>query len=125
MWLPEEKTSMGSFDSSSKSSTVRPKPPAAFSMFTIVKSMRLRSMTRVRASTIARRPGEPTTSPTKRMFIRVEALSRVLHGPGLPDHRHLDLAGILQLGLDLLRDVARQPQSLVVRDAGRLDDDAQ
>ena len=57
MWLPDEKTSIGIFDSSSKSSTVSPKPPAAFSMLTIVKSIRCRSMTPSRASTRARRPG--------------------------------------------------------------------
>ena len=69
MWFPEEKTSIGIRESSSKRSTVSPNPPAAFSMFTIVKSILWRSMTLVSASFNARRPGDPTTSPTKRMFM--------------------------------------------------------
>src|SRR5687768_8559812 len=123
MWLPEEKTSIGSFESSPKSSTVSPKPPAAFSMFTIVKSTLRRSMSGRRGRSSARRPGEPTTSPMKRTFIARS--TRVLDLTGLPDHGDLYLTGILQLRLDLLRDVARQPEGLVVRDSVRLDDDAQ
>jgi len=57
MWFPDEKTSMGSFESSSKSSTVSPNPPAAFSTLTIVKSTFFRSMSEFRARSSARRPG--------------------------------------------------------------------
>ena len=55
MWFPDEKTSMGSFESSSKSSTVSPNPPAAFSTLTIVKSTFFRSMSEFRARSSARR----------------------------------------------------------------------
>src|SRR5215813_1153954 len=157
MWLPEEKTSIGIFESSSKSSIVRPNPPAAFSTFTIVKSIRCLSMRPSSASLRARRPGEPTTSPMKRMFIaraghapangegrRANAHApaacprlspfafrlspgspRVLNRTGLANDGDLDLTGILQLGLDLLGHVAREPERLVVVDPVGLDHDAQ
>src|SRR5262245_32731281 len=120
MWLPEEKTSIGIFDSSSKSSTVMPKPPAAFSTLTTVKSILRLSMSGRSASLSARRPGDPTTSPTKRRFTK---LPGVLHGPGLPNHGDLDLPGVLELRLDLLGDVAGEPERLVVGEARRFDDD--
>src|ERR1700730_14584479 len=156
MWLPEEKTSIGIFERSSKSSTVRPNPPAAFSMFTIVKSIRCRSITPVSASPKARLPGAPTTSPTKRIFIKSGGrcqvagvrpgssrspityhlspityhlspttyhLPCVLHRPRLPNHCHFDLSWVLQLRFDLLRNVAGEPERLVIRYASRLDDD--
>src|SRR5438132_719525 len=129
MWLPEEKTSMGSFESSSKSSSVSPNPPAAFSTLTIVKSTFFRSISGESARSSARRPGEPTTSPTKRMFMErkfpIPGLTGVLDRARLADHRDFDLPGILQLRLDLPRNVARQPESLVVRDPIGLDDDPQ
>src|SRR6266542_388039 len=144
MWLPEEKTSIGMRESSAKSSLVSPNPPAAFSMLTTVKSIRRLSIKGRSASCEARRPGEPTTAPTKRMFIvsatfyvrgstfpNLErrtssvALPRIFDGPRLPDHGDLDLAGILQLRLDLLGHVAREPECLVVAQATGLDDDAQ
>src|SRR5678815_377137 len=62
-----------------------------------------------------------------RMFIARDSKScpstRVLDRTRLPDHRDLDLAGILELPFDLARDVAREPQRLVVGDAVGLDDD--
>src|SRR5213594_3602485 len=71
-------------------------------------------------------------SPMKRMFIAREPwisngsrLPRVLDGSRLPDHGDLDLPGILELGLDLPRDVSREPESFVVGDPVGLDDDAQ
>src|SRR5262249_62001986 len=85
-------------------------------------------MTFSSASASARRPGAPTTSPTKRMFMsegEASVLPCVFHGAGLPDDRDLDLPGVLQLGLDLLGHVARQPEGLVVGHAVGLDDDAQ
>src|SRR6476660_8740631 len=100
MWFPEKKTSIGLFDSSAKSSLVSPNPPAAFSMLTTVKSIRRLSISGSSASSRARRPGEPTTSPTKRRFMAgLPARSPcVLDGAGLADHGHLDLAGVLELG---------------------------
>src|SRR5215471_8553649 len=124
MWLPEEKTSIGIRESSSHSSSVIPKPPAAFSMLTTVKSIRRLSMSGSSASWSARRPGAPTTSPTKSRFMR-DASARVLHGARLPNDRDLDLAGILELRLDLLGHVAGEPERLVVGQARRLDDDPQ
>src|SRR5262249_5257992 len=52
-------------------------------------------------------------------------LTRVLDRTGLPDHRDLDLAGVLQLGLDLLAPAPGEPQRLVARALVRLDDDAE
>src|SRR5258706_1554418 len=94
-----------------------PNPPAAFSILTIVKSIFRRSIVFSRASLSARRPGFPTTSPTKRM------LTGIFHGASLTDHRHLDLARILELRLDLFRHVFRHPERLVVGDLRRLHDD--
>src|SRR5581483_11013642 len=48
----------------------------------------------------------------------------VLHGPRLSDHRDLDLPGILQLLLHLLRDVPGHDLGLEVVDLPRLDHDA-
>src|ERR1700682_6161191 len=112
-------------------------------MFTIVKSIRCRSITPVSASPKARLPGAPTTSPTKRIFIksgvrcqvvgvrRGSSLSPVPHHlsprifprPRLPNHGHFDLSWVLQLRFDLLRNVAGEPERLVIRYASRLDDD--
>ena len=40
----------------------------------------------------------------------------------LADHGHLDLARVLELVLDLARDLVREEDRLVVVDLGRLDD---
>ena len=42
--------------------------------------------------------------------------------PRLPDHGHLDLARVLELVLDLPRDLVRQERGAVVVDLGGLDD---
>src|SRR5258707_10678071 len=60
-------------------------------------------------------------SPTKRSFMRS---LRVLDGAGLANHRDANLAGIRELGLDLLRDVLRQPERLLVGELVAVDDDA-
>src|SRR5437899_7635943 len=122
MWLPEEKTSIGIFERSAKSSLVSPNPPAAFSMLTTVKSIFRLSISGRRASCRARLPGEPTTSPTKSKFTSVLCplvlgpwsttdygpgttdLPGVLDRPGFSNDRDLDLARVLQLRLDLLGD---------------------
>src|SRR3954470_12417311 len=49
---------------------------------------------------------------------------RVVDGTRLADHRHLDLARILELVLNPPRDVLRQPDRLFVRDLLALDHDA-
>src|SRR5712691_11959883 len=45
-----------------------------------------------------------------------------IDGSALPDHRHLDLAGVLELVLDLASDLVRQKDSRVVVDVGGPDD---
>src|ERR1044072_8689147 len=52
------------------------------------------------------------------------ALLRVVHRARLADHRHLDLPGVLELLLDVARDLARQRAGAVVADRARLDDHA-
>src|SRR5690349_2062207 len=58
--------------------------------------------------------------PTRRSRRSAGELAR----PHLADHRHLDLARISHLALDLAGDVARQHHGLVVADPRRLDEDA-
>src|SRR3954454_11977749 len=48
----------------------------------------------------------------------------VVRGPALADHGHLDLAGIVELLLDVARDLVRQERGSVVVDLLRLDDHA-
>src|SRR4029079_2116060 len=47
-----------------------------------------------------------------------------LYGAGFSDHRDLDLARVGELGLEAARDVARQPDRLLVGDLLGVDDDA-
>src|SRR3954449_11755758 len=47
--------------------------------------------------------------------------SSVVRGPRLPDHRHLDLARVLELLLDLAGDLVAEQDGGVVVDRGRLD----
>src|SRR2546423_9984582 len=47
-------------------------------------------------------------------------LLRVLDRARLPDHRHLDLAGVLELLLDLAGDLVREQDRAVVVDRARL-----
>src|SRR5262245_22813432 len=85
-----------------------PRPAPPFSTLTTAKSMPIEETMSGRSSRTARRPGEPYTSATKRMFTsgrRSRGLPGVLHGAGLPDHDHLDLARILELPLDAPRHV--------------------
>jgi hypothetical protein len=60
----------------------------------------------------ARSPGE-----------RGPRLSREVNGPRLPDHRDLDLTGVLELVLDPPGDILRQPDRGFVGDAIALDHD--
>src|SRR4051794_5942919 len=54
---------------------------------------------------------------------RGPSLPGKLNRPGLPDHRDLDLPGVLELVLDPAGDVLRQPDRLLVRDLFALDHD--
>src|SRR6266508_1067695 len=125
-WLPLVMTSAPASCNSFAIFAVSPAPPAAFSPFTIVKSMRCSSRSKGRSAATASRPGRPTTSPTKRILTSRETLDRllgVLHGTRLADHGHLHLAGVLHRLLDLLRDVARETGRRQVVDLIRLHDD--
>src|SRR5436309_1325180 len=53
-----------------------------------------------------------------------QPLLRVINRPHLADYSHFDLSRILQLRLDLARDVLRQPDGLLVADLLRVHDDA-
>src|SRR4051794_36436284 len=48
----------------------------------------------------------------------------VVRGARLPDHRHLDLAGVLELLLDLARDLVREQDGAVVVERARVEHDA-
>src|SRR6185503_19112367 len=123
MWLPLVMTSAPRPLISSRISFVTPNPEAAFSTFTITKSMPMEETISGRRSFTARRPGDPKTSATKSRFTRRGSL-RVLHGARLPDHDDLDLAGILELPLHTARHVARELRRPRVVDVLRLDHDA-
>src|SRR5688500_9356085 len=100
-----------------------PKPPAAFSTLTTQKSTWWRSTSPGSSLRRTRRPGLPTMSPTKRSFTPARRSLRVFDRTGLADHRHLDLARLGEVLLDLLGDVAREPDRLLVGDLLAVDDD--
>src|SRR5213596_744781 len=52
------------------------------------------------------------------------SLAGKIHRAGLADHHHLDLAGVLELALDLARDLLGQLARLAVVDRVRSHDDA-
>src|SRR3954469_22928694 len=113
---------------------VRPEPPAEFSALQTTKPSSHRWIRRGSACDTILRPGAPTTSPMKRMFRgMLEApggrgraggpgSSRELDGPRLAEDGDLDLAGVGQLRLHGLRDVAAElgrvlvPQAMAVGD---------
>src|SRR5688500_5770952 len=115
---------MGSPSSSPITSAVIPKPPAAFSTLTMQKSTWWRSTSPGSSLRSTRRPGLPTMSPTKRSFTPARRSLRVLDRTGLADHRDLDLARVGEVLLDLLGDVAREPDRLLVGDLLAVHDDA-
>src|SRR5919204_1800271 len=55
---------------------------------------------------------------------RPSGLLGVVNGPGLADHGHLDLAGVLELLLDLAGDLAGEGRGVVVVDRPRGHDHA-
>ena len=61
---------------------------------------------------------------TRRAFYLCFGLLRVVDGLGLAQEIDLDLAGVGQLVLDLLGDVAREQHHLILRDLLGLDHDA-
>src|SRR4249920_2333920 len=66
----------------------------------------------------------PTRLPRRTAGRRSRHLSGELGGADLADDRDLDLAGVLQFLLDLLRDVARDDLRLEIIDGPRLHEDA-
>src|SRR4029450_10997479 len=72
--------------------------------------------------TMIDRPGLPTTSPIARILTFM--LPRVLDETALSHHGDPDLAGVRQLLLDLLGDVARQRDGLRVADLVAVDEHA-
>src|SRR4051812_23754294 len=120
--------------------TVRPEPPAAFSALQTTRWIPHRWIRRGRTWPTILRPGDPTTSPMKRILRGIDrsfgemkcggpgpsptrgeggrpALARSpgeFYGPGLAQDSHLDLAGIDELFLDGAGDVAAELGGLVV-----------
>src|SRR4051812_30639883 len=77
--------------------------------------------TRARISAMRPRSPDGWLSPSGGS---TRALAGVLDRPGFTDDRDFDLTGILQLVLDPLGDVLREPDGLFVRDGVALDHDA-
>src|ERR1051325_5613727 len=102
MWLPEVSTSTCWSRNVLAMAGVTPKPAAAFSTFTTVRSMSCCSRRDGRSLAIAARPGSPKTSPTIRIFME---LFCHFDGACLPDDDDLDVPRILHLGFDPLGDV--------------------
>src|SRR5947207_7105881 len=116
MWSPPVITWTPALKSSSASEGISPLPPARFSPLAMTQSTDSRRQYSPRRLTMMERPGLPTTSPIARMrtFIGGGFLACVLDEPALAHDRHPDLAGVGQLLLDLLGDVARQRDRLRV-----------
>src|SRR4029453_333477 len=142
MWLPLVITSTPASREPRGGGGVTPNPAAAFSTLATTRSTWNSLRRRGRKATRTRRPGSPNTSPTHRT---VNALSRIsssvpeepapsaedsangsageLGRAVLPDHRHLDVAGVLHFGLDPLGDVLRELVGGEVGDLLRSGDD--
>src|SRR5882762_10235213 len=106
MWLPEVITSTPCSRKVRAMSGVTPKPDAAFSTLTMTRSASCCLRSPGRSACTALRPGSPKTSP---MQMTVSGLVMRLLGnldcARLADDDDLDVAGVLHLGLDPLRDV--------------------
>src|SRR5262245_37915035 len=78
-----------------------------------------------RARICAMRSRSPTGAAAARPAPSpVEGLPGEFDGPGFTDDGHLDLSWVLELALDSLGDVLREPHGLLVRHAIAFDDDA-
>src|SRR5512136_2395861 len=119
MWLPEVMTST-CMNRSLPISSVMPLPPAAFSPLAMTIAGRCFLMRPGRNLSRARRPGRPTMSPRK----RTPSSAGIFDRPHLPDDGDLDLARVIELGLDLRRRLLGQEGGPVVGDLEGLDDDA-
>src|SRR5512143_4373950 len=118
MWLPEVSTST-CMKRSLPISSVMPAPPAAFSPLATMSDGLCFLTSPGRNFSRARRPGRPTMSPQK----RTPNSAGIFDRPHLPDDGDLDLAGVVELGHDLGRDLLGQEGGLVVGDLEGLDDD--
>src|SRR4051794_37300072 len=107
---------------------VRPEPPAEFSALQTTRPSSHRWIRRGSDCDTILRPGAPTTSPMKRMFRDMletpgsrrragPGSSRELDGPRLAKDGDLDLAGVGQLRLHGLRDVAAELGRVLVPEA--------
>src|SRR5436309_14313787 len=120
MWFPEFITSTPPSRKPRARVGVTPNPAAAFSTLTITRSASSSARRRGRMANSARRPGSPDTSPIQITVTDFNdwlplasgeeadarrSLPRVLDRPVLADHRDLDVARVLHLGLDPLGDV--------------------
>src|SRR5579885_2582760 len=99
-----------------------PLPPEAFSPLATTNCTAPAATRRETTAATARRPGRPTTSPRKSS--RTPPSARDVACARLADHRHLDLAGIGHLLLDLARDIPGEQPRLLVGNRARIDDDA-
>src|SRR5512137_965961 len=116
MWLPEVRTST-CMNRSLPMSSVMPLPPAAFSPLAMIRDGLCFLIRPGRNLSMARRPGRPMTSPRN----RTPNSAGIFDRPHLTDDRDLDLAGIVELGLDLGRDLLGQEGRLIVGDLEGLD----
>src|SRR5262245_6040987 len=142
MWFPLVMTSTPASRKPRASAGVTPNPAAAFSTLATTRSSWSSLRRRGRNPTRARRQGSPNTSPTHRTVNAFRAISlSVPDAPGpaapcpascsarelgravLPDHGHLDVPGVLHLGLDPLGDILGELVGVEVRDLVRLRDD--
>src|SRR3977135_1722722 len=120
-------------------SGVTPKPAAAFSTLTTARSASYCLRSFGRSMCTALRPGSPKTSPTQRMVrglvmgytphgsspVRGGCSLRHFHRARFADDDDLDVAGVLHLGFDTLRDVLGELMGVQIGDLLRLGHDAQ
>src|SRR4030042_593153 len=119
MWLPEVRTST-CMKRSWPISSVMPLPPAAFSPLATIMAGACFLMSPGRNLSMARRPGRPTMSPRK----RIPNSAGIFDRSHLPNDGDLDLAGVIELVLDLRGRLLGQERGPVVGDLLGLDDDA-
>src|SRR5262245_53165601 len=81
-----------------------------------------RSRTSTRSAS-ARRPTRPSAAAWACSWRAARSSARDVRRPRLPDHRDLDHPGVVELALDLARDLPREALGPVVVDLGGPDDD--